>query len=221
MNITLRASTIHDVPALAQLNHAAYPDLVTAGVVFDEAQLRAQASTFSFGQRVAELDGKIVGAISTLIVDEKRALAPHTWIDITGYGCFATHDNAGNALYLADIYVHPDAWGRGVGPALYEELRSICRARGLKRIVAGGRLWGYHEVASAMTPEQYVSEVLRGERRDRVLSSQLRAGFTVQRVMPGYLEDWRSAGFATLLDWPNPDVIASATRPEVTLEPRA
>jgi hypothetical protein len=79
----------------------------------------------------------------------------------------------------------------------------LCERRRLARVVAGGRLWGYHEVANAMTPARYVDEVLRGVRKDRVLTSQLRAGFTVKGILEGYLDDWRSAGFATHLYWEN------------------
>jgi hypothetical protein len=43
---------------------------------------------------------------------------------------------------------------------------------------------------------------------DQVLVSQLRAGFKVKGILPGYLHDWRSRHFATLLEWQNPDDIA-------------
>jgi hypothetical protein len=50
-----------------------------------------------------------------------------------------------------------------------------------------------------------------------VLESQLRAGFTVRGVLPGYLHDWRSRHCATLIVWENPNrVTAAATaRPHV------
>lgn len=203
MKLEARHVRHEDLPRLAIMNRDAYPDLVADGVVYDETQLRCQLATFPAGQRVVEVDGVVRGAISTLIVDERRALAPHTWVDMTGCGTFSTHTTDGTALYLADIYVDPVAQGMGVGVVLYDALKDICRERGLRRIVAGGRLWSYHEVATRMTPEAYVAAVMRGERKDRVLGSQLRAGFTVRGIMREYLHDWKSASFATLLDWPN------------------
>jgi hypothetical protein len=52
-----------------------------------------------------------------------------------------------------------------------------------------------------MTPEEYVARVLRGELRDRVLGSQIKAGFAVRGVLAGYLRDPRSRDCATLLEW--------------------
>jgi GNAT superfamily N-acetyltransferase len=199
MSPTIRLATPADIARLVALNHEAYPDLVGDGIVFEAAQLAEHQARFAEGQLVAEADGQLVGAIATLVVPGAVALAQHTWSGITANGTFATHDEAGDTLYLADIYVCPRAWGRGVGRALYGALFGLGRVRKLRRAVAGGRLWGYHEVARTMTPEAYVAEVVRGTRRDRVLTSQLRAGFVIRGILHDYLHDWRSAHFATLL----------------------
>jgi GNAT superfamily N-acetyltransferase len=203
--VTLRPAEPRDIPRLVTLNHAAYPELVEANVVWDEAQLRSHLARFAPGQVLAETGGVAVGAFSTFIVDRKRdALAPHTWYEITDHGTFTSHDPGGQTLYLADIYVHPAAWGKGVGAMLYAGMQGLCVQLGLKRLVAGGRLWGYREQADRMGPEAYVERVLRGELRDRVLGSQIKAGFAVRGVLPGYLKDPRSGNYATLLEWVNP-----------------
>jgi GNAT superfamily N-acetyltransferase len=186
------------------MNHAAYPELVEENVVWNEAQIHAHLARFPEGQLVAEIAGVPMGAISTFIVPRSRdALAQHTWLEITDDGTFASHDAAGETLYLADVYVDPAAWGKGVGETLYAALRNLCVSLDLKRVVAGGRLWGYHEYADRLTPEEYVARVLRGELRDRVLGSQLKAGFTVRGILVGYLRDPRSRDYATLLEWTN------------------
>jgi ribosomal protein S18 acetylase RimI-like enzyme len=203
--VVLRSATLEDVPRLVVMNHAAYPELVEENVVWNEAQLRSHIVRFPEGQLVAEVNGIPMGAISTFIVSRLRnPLETHTWLDITEEGTFAAHDPGGDTLYLADIYVDPAAWGQGVGQALYAALRSLCVALELRRIVAGGRLWGYHEHAARMTPEEYVARVLRGELRDRVLGSQIKAGFAVRGVLAGYLRDPRSRDCATLLEWSPP-----------------
>jgi len=210
--LTLRSATRADVPRLVALNAAAYPELLADGVVFDAAQLLAHGHVFPEGQIVAEENGLIIGAIATLIVGSSAALQPHAWTDVTSFGTFACHDPRGDTLYLADVYADPAAHGRGVGPALYGALFDLCRRKNLRRVVAGGRLWGYHEVSSELSPAAYVDEVVRGVRRDRVLTSQLRAGFSVRAVLEGYLEDWRSAGFATHLVWENPGLVVREQR---------
>ena len=152
-NLHIRIATPEDAPRLAELNRAAYPDLVEDGVVFDEAQLRGHATVFPRGQLVAELDGTIAGAIATMIVP--RAIDPleqHTWMGVTDGGTFVRHDPEGDTLYLADVYVAESAWGRGVGRALYDALFTLCRELHLKRVVAGGRLYDYDEHAEKMTP---------------------------------------------------------------------
>jgi GNAT superfamily N-acetyltransferase len=191
------------------MNHAAYPELLADGIVFDAAQLAAHQAVFPAGQIVVEDDGVIVGAIATLTVPSERALQDHTWVDVTSHGTFAAHVPSGDALYLADVYSDPAHRGQGVGSALYEALFTLCRNKRLARVVAGGRLWGYHEVADRMTPDAYVAEVVAGERRDRVLTPQLRAGFAVEGVLARYLEDWRSHDFASHLVWTN---VAVASR---------
>jgi GNAT superfamily N-acetyltransferase len=212
--LTLQRSPIHvrtaratDVPRLVAMNQAAYPELVEENVVWNDAQLRAHLARFPEGQMVVELGGVPMGAISTFIVPPTRdALAQHTWLEINDDGTFASHDRRGETLYLADVYVDPAAWGKGVGETLYAALRELCVALELKRVVAGGRLWGYHEYAERMKPEEYVARALRGEVRDRVLGSQLKAGFTVRGILVGYLRDPRSRDYATLLEWTNPAV---------------
>jgi GNAT superfamily N-acetyltransferase len=188
-----------------QMNHAAYPELVEANVVWNESQLHAHLQRFPEGQLVADLDGASMGAISTFVVPPSRdPMVQHTWLDITDEGTFASHDRQGDTLYLADVYVDPAAWGKRVGEALYAALRDTCGALGLRRVVAGGRLWGYHEYAGAMTAAEYVESVLRGDIRDRVLGSQLKAGFTVRGILASYLRDPRSRDYATLLEWVSP-----------------
>jgi GNAT superfamily N-acetyltransferase len=200
--LSIRQAHTEDVARLARINRAAYPDLVEDGVVWSEAQLHLHLARFPEGQMVAELDGAPAGAVSTFIVPRKRdPMAQHSWREITDDGTFASHDPDGPTLYLADIYVDPAAWGRGVGPTLYAGLRDLCAHLGLWRIVAGGRLWGYHEYANRMWPEEYVQRVVDGELHDRVLSSQLRAGYRVRGILAEYLKDPRSHNYATLLEW--------------------
>jgi len=216
----LRSALPSDIRRLVELNSAAYPDLVEDGVVFDAAQLRAQQVVFPEGQMVIEEDGRVIGAIATLVVPSALAARPHSWSEITSYGTFAAHAREGDALalYLADVYTDPSV--RGLGAPLYEALFGLCQRKRLARVVAGGRLWGYHEVAAEMTPDAYVREVATGVRKDRVLTSQLKAGFVVKGILNGYLEDWRSASYATHLFWENPSLSKLASTSS-TMTPRA
>jgi predicted amidohydrolase/ribosomal protein S18 acetylase RimI-like enzyme len=203
---TIRPATPADIPALVALNHLAYPELVADNVVWSDDQLRSHLHVFPDGQIVAEADGRILGAVSSLIVDlGMDPLRWHTWAGITDNGYFTNHDPRADTLYGADVYVHPEARGRGVGGALYEARRQLCRRLNLRRILSGGRLWHYHQYAERYSAEEYVRRVVAGQIRDLVLSYQLREGFVVRNILPNYLPDPNSRNYATLIEWLNPE----------------
>jgi predicted amidohydrolase/ribosomal protein S18 acetylase RimI-like enzyme len=206
VSIKVREARREDIPALIELNRAAYPVLANENVVWGKAHLLSHQRVFPQGQLVAEVRGKILGAVSTLIVDMgPEPLRTHTWSGITDSGYFFNHNPQGDTLYGADVYVHPDTRGLGIGATLYEARRQLCRRLNLRRILAGGRLWNYHEHAEAMSAEEYAYRVVAGEFRDLVLSFQLREGFVLRAVMSHYLKDPKSHNYASLVEWLNPD----------------
>jgi predicted amidohydrolase/GNAT superfamily N-acetyltransferase len=214
--ISVRAATIADVDALVELNHIAYPELVADNVVWSAQQVRSHLQVFPEGQLVAEAEGRIIGAASSLIVD--LGLDPmrwHTWAGITDNGYFTNHDPRADTLYGADVCVHPDWRGRGAGGALYQARRALCKQLNLRRIVAGGRLWHYREYANRYSAEEYVERVKAGEIRDLVLSYQLREGFHVRAIMPNYLVDPNSCNYATFIEWLNPEYVARSMHANV------
>ncbi len=204
--VRVREATRKDVAALIELNRASYPVLAGENVVWGETHLNSHLRIFPQGQIVAEVKGKIVGAASSLIVNMgSDSLRNHTWSGITDSGYFTSHDPQGDTLYGADVYVHPDARGLGVGHALYEARRELCRKLNLRRILAGGRLWNYEKHAETMSAQEYAQRVAAGELRDLVLSFQLREGFHLRGVMPNYLKDPKSRNNASLIEWLNPE----------------
>jgi len=206
LRVKLRRATKSDIPKLVQLNREAYPVLAHENVVWGEAHLYSHQQIFPQGQLVAEVNGKILGAISTLIVHMgSDPLRHHTWAGITDSGYFTSHDPAGDTLYGADIYVHPDSRGMGVGAKLYEARRQLCKKLNLRRILAGGRLWNYSEQADSMSAYEYAHRVVAGEFRDLVLSFQVREGFVLRGVMSNYLNDPKSKNFGSQIEWLNPD----------------
>lgn len=211
-NITLREATRADIPALLELNRIAYPVLATENVVWGERHLLSHQRIFPQGQLVAEVDGNIVGAIATLIVDMgPDPLRHHTWSGITDSGYFTSHNPAADTLYGADVYVHPKFRGQQIGAALYEARRQLCKRLNKRRILAGGRLWNYQEHATRMSAEEYAQLVAVGQLKDLVLSFQLREGFELRSVMPNYLRDPRSLNFGSLIEWLNPSYKAPAS----------
>ena len=107
--------------------------------------------------------------------------------------------------------VSPDAQRKGVGTMFYEARKQYVREHHLKRILTGGRIPGYDQVSHEMTPAKYVNQVVARKKKDPTLSFQLKNGFVVLNVIPDYLEDTESHGCATLLEWLNPEYMASVS----------
>ncbi len=205
-NVHVRQATESDIPALIQLNKAAYPTMAEDNIVWGESHLRSHQRVFPQGQLVAEVNGEIVGACSSLMVDMGRdQLRQHSWSGITESWLFTYHDPEADTLYGADVYVHPETRGLGVGHALYEARRQLCQRLNLRRILAGGRLAGYYEYVGKMTPDEYAARVVAGKLFDTVLSFQLREGFVLRGILHSYLRDPQSRNYASLIEWLNPE----------------
>lgn len=216
--VHLRQATTEDIPFLIELNQKAFPLMAEENVVWSERQLLNHQKLFPQGQIVAEIDGRLVGAVASLIIQSGRdPYRAHTYGGITDGGYFHNHDSSGDTLYGADVYVDPDCQGRGVGAALYEARRKLCRSLNLRRILAGGRLTNYAEHAGTLTPESYVEKVKSGAIKDPVLGFQLREGFTVRGILRHYITDPVSLNHASLIEWLNPGYVDKAARSKVRI----
>lgn len=204
--VSIREARLQDLPTLVELNKLCFPAMAEENVVWNIPQLSNHLRLFPQGQLVAEADGQILGAISSLIVDlGANSYREHTYAGITDGGYFHNHNPEGDSLYGADVYVHPDARGKGIGHLLYQARRDLCQRLNLRRIIAGGRIHNYHQHRDTLTPENYVTEVENDRMKDLVLSFQLREGFVVRGLLKNYIQDPLSENYATFLEWINPD----------------
>jgi GNAT superfamily N-acetyltransferase len=174
------------------------------GMIWPPSFLQSHISIFSQGQFCAEVNGRIVGSSSSLIVSLKSDYADHIWNDITGQGLFINHNPNGDSLYGADISVHPEFRYRGIATILYNARKDLSIRLNLRRIIAGGRLYNYHKYAKIMSAREYAEKVVKGELKDPVLSFQLKNGFKFIKVLPNYLYDKHSLNYASFIEWLNP-----------------
>ncbi len=196
----VRTALKKDIPAIYRLVKKIYP-----GNGYTREQIRGHLNNFPEGQLVAKYDGEVVGYCASLRISGERALAPHTWDGITGDGFGSTHDAKGEYLYGYEVCVDPDYRGLKIGERLYAARRALCVDNNLLGIVFGGRMPSYARRAKDYESAQaYAQAVADKKLRDPVITFQIRQGFELIGVLPGYLpSDTASAGYATHMLWRN------------------
>ena len=202
--VKTRLWRMEDVPSVVDCQRSSYQDL-DQDTLYDIRLYEMQFTAFPEGQVLAELDSKVVGYATSLIVQLDDDNHRYTYEEITGAATFSSHTPSGDTLYGADIGVHPDFRGKGIAGLLYEMRRRIMRRLNLRRMVAYGRIPGYSQYAGKMTAEEYVTKVEAGELADSALNAHLKAGYRVKRVILDHITDSSSLNYCTLLEMPNPD----------------
>ena len=175
---------------------------------YSRGMIRGQINNYPEGQFVAIYEGKISGYCATMRIDERLALAPHSWDEITNDGFGSRHDPTGDWLYGFEMCVDPDVRGTRIGQRLYDVRKALTERLELKGIVLGGRMPGYARNRRKVAgPEEYVEQVRAGKLRDPIIGFQLRNGFEPIGILKRYLpEDRASAGNAVHMVWYNPYV---------------
>ena len=203
--ITVRQWQEADIPQIVACHKAVYGDLYEGDDLYGRRVYSMQFAAFPEGQYLAEIEGRVVGYTTAIIVQLDDDEAVYTYQEITGSGTFSTHTYSGDTLYGADIAVHADFRRRGVSKRLYQKRRQLMRKYNLRRTVAYGRIPDYHLVSGKMTAETYVEKVIAGEMWDSALKAHLDAGYTVKHVLMDFVDDEKSLNYATWLEMPNPD----------------
>lgn len=200
--IILRNLKPGDYSDLKETMEAAYSG--KRDMTFTKAKINKLLNIFPEGQLAVEVNGKVVAAAFSIIVDYDKYGDNHTYEQITANETFDTHDPDGDVLYGLDIFVHPDYQGMRLGRRLYDMRKELCENLNLRSIVAGGRIPKYNEYEKELTPKQYIEQVRRREIYDPILTFQLSNEFHVRKILKNYLEeDKESRAFATLLEWSN------------------
>jgi GNAT superfamily N-acetyltransferase len=204
-SLTVTTLDPHHFAALEQLQRDCYPTL-GAQELMRAGHFASQYAVFAEGQIVV-LDGeRVIGQGSGFFTDFDFAHPNHTFAEICDHFYFRNHRPEGAYYYGADISVHPEYRGRGIGKLIYRARKELVRRHRKHGIVAGGVLPGFVHHKQHMPVEIYVARVLAGDLVDPTLSFQRKEGFQVLGLLPGYLEDSASDNWATLILWPNPDL---------------
>ncbi len=206
--LEVRQATAKDVRGIVALVDRAY-DRISG---YSSGMIRGQINNYPDGQFVALYEGKIVGYCASMRLDERLALCPHTWEEITNDGFASRHDPTGDWLYGFEMCVDPELRGVRLGERLYDARKALAERLELKGIVLGGRMPGYSRHRRKLGgPEEYLQQVREGKIRDNVVGFQLKNGFEPIGILSNYLpEDKLSAGFAAHMVWRNPYIDPNA-----------
>jgi GNAT superfamily N-acetyltransferase len=177
--------------ALEALQRIVFPTLAD-DERFKAAHYRKHVELFPEGQFVVldpDKSDRVVGMTSTIRLPFDFDHPGHTFADIIQGGWLTSHDPEGDWLYGADIGAHPEYRRRGIARALYAARHETVRRLDLKGQVTVGMLSGYGAKKSEMTAQAYYDGVKDGTITDPTLTAQMRVGFELRGLIPGYLND--------------------------------
>lgn len=200
----IRNYTDQDFEELIDIQRESFPPPFPAELWWNEQQLRNHVTLFPEGALCVEIDGKLAGSMTGLLVNFDPQHPDHTWAEVTDNGYIGNHNPQGDTLYIVDISVRPSYRQLGLGKWLMDSMYELVIHKQLKRLLGGGRMSGYHKEAAQMSAQEYLEAVVAGRLKDPVITFLLRCGRTPLQVVPNYLEDEESHNYAALMEWKNP-----------------
>lgn len=204
VEIVIRNYTQSDFAGMIAIQEACFPPPFPSELWWNESQLREHVARFPEGAICAERDGRLIGSITGLRVDDAQLAGSHSWESITDGGYIRNHAPDGDTLYIVDICVVPEMRKSGVGKWLMQSMYETVVHLGLKRLLGGGRMPGYHRYADSVSPDEYLAGIVAGRYNDPVISFLLRCGRMPVGTAEHYLEDEQSCDYAALMEWRNP-----------------
>lgn len=204
LKATIRNYRKEDFQSLISLQQEAFPPPFPSELWWNEEQLSNHVTLFPEGALCVEIDGKICGSMTGLIIDFDPKHPDHTWSEITDDGYIRNHRPNGNTLYVVDICISPTYRQLGLGKWLMQSMYETVIQLKLERLLGGGRMPAFHRYADTYTVDQYVQKILDGEIKDPVITFLLRCGRVPVKPIKNYLEDEESLNYGLLMEWKNP-----------------
>lgn len=201
--IELRNAKMKDIPQIVSLSKKVYGKTDA----YKSEIIRGQINNYPEGCFVISMSGKIVAYSASLLIEEKKAKAPHTWYEITAGGYGSTHNDDGDYLYGYETCVDPSVRGKRLGQRIYNARKNLVKFEKLKGVIFGGRIPNYHKKAKKVkNVQEYIEKVSNKEIKDSTLGFHLRNDFQIIGILENYLkEDKESLGYAVHLLWDNPE----------------
>ena len=174
------------------------------GSYWKDHQIQRLVSIFPKGQLCIKVDGTLVGASLSIMINQEKFRETHTYKEITGNYTFNTHDPQGDILYGIEIFIRPEFRGKRMGRRLYDARKLLCENLNLKSIMAGARIPNYGLYENVMSTKEYIEKVKYKEIFDPTLTFQVNNGFHIRKILKGYMPgDVESREYAALIEWVN------------------
>lgn len=201
----IRFRLIHesDISDIIQLQRKTFPVMSQKGEIWEEDEVKKYLRIFPEGQFCAEVNGKIVGSASSLIVNLRPEYRNHSWDEICYNNIEKSHDLFGNSLYDVDVSALPEFRRIGIASKLYDLRKNLAVSLNLDRIIGGGRLANYNKFSNVMSAEKYFENVKLGKIEETAINCQIRNGFNLIKLLPNYINDDESLNFAAFIEWKN------------------
>lgn len=200
----IRNYTTDDFDELIQIQSECFPPPFPEELWWNVQQLTNHVTLFPEGAICMEVDGKLAGSMTALCVSYDPQNPSHRWEDITDNGYIRNHNPNGNTLYIVDVSVRPSYRKLGLGKLMMQAMYHTVIQLGLKRLLGGGRIPGFHHKAKEMSVEKYVEAIMEGKLKDPVISFLLSCGRTPTHIIENYLKDEESHHYGLLMEWKNP-----------------
>lgn len=202
--VVVRNYTQLDFDAMIALQAECFPPPFPEELWWSPEQLENHVSLFPEGAICVEFNGRIIGSLTTLLVNFNSDEPQHTWEEVTDGGFIRTHTPDGNTLYIVDICISPEFRKAGLGKWMMQAIYQLAVKLDVERVLGGGRMPGFEKVAGELSAQQYVDKVVRGTLKDPVISFLLRCGRMPVTLIENYLKDEESHNYALLMEWKNP-----------------
>lgn len=193
--------------AASRLDRVNFPTF-DAGEALQPDMIRHHLEIFPEGQFVIVVDAadgteKVIATSASFRTSHTPDDTYTDYLEFTGQGWFSGHDPQGEWIYGVMVSVLPEYRGHGIGRLVYDARRDLVKRLNVRGEIVAGLIPGY-ENHRYLSIEAYVADVIDGKLFDPTLSVQVRNGFTVHRILQGYVSDPRSNGYCSLLTRLNP-----------------
>jgi len=202
-DVQIRLQTEADLDALMEIEQKVWPSEMQC----TKAHFLSRMRVFPEGCMVAEVDGQIAGISNVQIIDFDFEYPPRTWYEATDGGMITgTHDPNGNSLFGVNLTENPDFANKGIAEALLEANRLLAYRKNLVRATVEARIPRYHKECHRMSVEDYVFTLnsYGWPVHAKELWIYMKLGMRPMMIVPEYIDDPASMGYAVIMVWGNP-----------------